>query len=105
MFGSDQVRAMTQPRIFEGLEGVLVARTQLSSVDGAAGQLVVRGRAIEGLVSEVAFEAMVGLLLDGALPSAPEVAAREAELGAARARGYELLQPRFEAIAADDAMA
>src|SRR6478752_6931455 len=95
---------MTQPRIFEGLEGVLVSRTQLSSVDGAAGQLVVRGRAIEALVSEVAFESMVGLLLDGALPSAAELAARQAELGAARVRAHAWLEPRFEAIAASDAM-
>ena len=52
---------MSAPRVLEGLAGVLVAETELSSVEGDSGQLSVRGRAIESLVSEVPFEAMHGL--------------------------------------------
>lgn len=96
---------MAEPRIFDGLEGVLVARTQLSLVDGAAGQLVVRGRAIEALVSEISFEAMAGLLLDGEQPDARGAATRREALGRARARAYERLRPRFDALVTDDAMA
>jgi len=95
---------MTEARVFEGLDGVLVGRTRLSLVDGAGGQLVVRGRAIESLASEVSFEGMLGLLLDGALPDANALAARRAELGQARARAFARLAPRFEAIASADAM-
>jgi citrate synthase len=96
---------MTDPQIFEGLEGVLVARTRLSAVDGQAGQLVVRGHAIEALVSRVGFESMVELLLEGALPDERGAASRQDELGAARVRAYEHLLPRFAAVATKDAMA
>jgi citrate synthase len=59
---------MNQPQICEGLAGVLVARTELSWVEGERGRLTVRGRRIESLVSELPFEAMVGLLLEGSVP-------------------------------------
>jgi citrate synthase len=95
---------MSEPTIFEGLAGVLVGRTELSSVDGENGRLIVRGHAIEALASEVSFEAVHGLLLDGALPDARSLAARQTELGAARQRAHARLAPRFEAIAADEAM-
>jgi citrate synthase len=96
---------MNEPQIFEGLAGVLVARTELSSVDGESGRLSVRGRAIESLASEVSFEAMLALLLDGALPDARSLETRQAELGDARVRAHVLLAPRLEAILAPDAMA
>ncbi len=96
---------MTEPRIHEGLEGVLVARTRLSCVDGQAGQLLARGHAIEALVSEVAFEGVVALLLEGALPSPGELVTQQRKLGAARSRAFERLRPRFAAIVTKDAMA
>lgn len=95
---------MTEARIFEGLEGVLVSRTELSCVDGAAGQLVVRGRAIETLASAVSFEGMLGLLLDGAVPGADAELVRREQLGEGRARAFEQLTVRFAAVAAPDAM-
>jgi citrate synthase len=95
---------MNEPRIFEGLAGVLVARTELSSVEGESGRLSVRGHAIESLASEVSFEAVVALLLDGALPDARVLASRQAELGEARVRAHALLTSRLEAIWAPDAM-
>jgi citrate synthase len=95
---------MTSPQVFEGLAGVLVARTELSDVRGDIGQLVVRGHAIESLVSAVPFEAMLSLLLEGARPEPARVVARRRELGDARVTAHARLLPRFAAIAAPDAM-
>jgi citrate synthase len=95
---------MTSPQVFEGLAGVLVARTELSDVRGDTGQLVVRGYSIESLVSAVPFEAMFSLLLQGALPDSTGLVARRRELGEARVAAHARLVPRFEAIAAPDAM-
>src|SRR5882724_1106888 len=95
---------MTSPQVFEGLSGVLVARTELSSVDGESGRLSVRGRAIESLVSEVPFEAVVALLLDGDLPDARGLGGWQERLGAARVRAHARLLPRFEAVRAGEAM-
>ena len=95
---------MTTSQVFDGLEGVLVARTELSSVEGDSGRLSVRGRPIESLVSEVPFEAMLALLLEGTVPEPSRLVALQSELGQARARAHAHLQSRFEAIAAPDAM-
>lgn len=95
---------MTTPRVFEGLEGVLVARTELSLVDGERGQLSVRGHAIESLVSVLPFEAMQGFLLEGAIPEPPRLAGLRQELGEARAQAYAWLAPRLDAVLAPAAM-
>lgn len=79
-------------QVFEGLEGVLVARTELSSVEGDVGRLSVRGRVIEELTGQVPFEAMTLLLLDGGLPSDARLAEFRSELGAARVAAFERLQ-------------
>lgn len=91
-------------QVFEGLEGILVARTEISSVDGAAGRLSVRGHAIETLVGALSFEGMLALLLDGALPDAERCAALGRELGAARVAAFERLSARLAALHSDDAM-
>src|SRR5260221_9578598 len=95
---------MTTPRVFEGLAGVLVARTELSCVDGERGRLSVRGRAIESLVSELPFEAMLGLLLEGSVPEAARRQAWQTELGEARQRAQMRLASRFDAVWTPDAM-
>jgi citrate synthase len=59
-----------------GLEGVVVADTRLSEVDGERGRLVVAGHDIERLALAASFEDVVGLLGTGALPDA---AGREAQ--------------------------
>ncbi|HEX2870415.1 MAG TPA: citrate synthase [Polyangiaceae bacterium] len=96
---------MTTAQVFEGLAGVLVAKTELSWVDGERGRLLVRGHAIESLVPSQPFEAVVALLLDGALPEPLRSTAWQRELGEARVRAAEHLRSRFAAIAAPDAMA
>jgi citrate synthase len=52
-----------------GLEGVVVAESEISYVDGAAGKLVYRGYAIEDLAEHSTFEETTALLLNGDLPS------------------------------------
>jgi citrate synthase len=95
---------MTSPQVFEGLAGILVARTELSDVRGDTGQLTLRGHAIESLVPAVPFEAVLSLLLDDVLPEPARLGALRRELGEARVAAHARLSPCFQAIAASDAM-
>jgi citrate synthase len=106
--------AMARSTAHEGLEGVVVARTALSDVDGEAGRLVVRGRRIEELAGRVPFEAMARLLWEGLAPSPGQPAASAAALsaadlapalGLARAAAYEHVAPLLAAAAALPAIA
>ena len=89
-----------------GLEGVLVAETELSDVDGAEGRLCLRGYDVEALAGAVPFEAVVGLFLDGALPSPEALAQLRRDLGAARAAAFGLVGSGAigDALAGGDAM-
>ena len=71
-----------------GLEGVVVADTEMSAIDGDAGRLVIRGHDVEALARAADFEGVCGLLWNGELPSADAAAAFRAELGAARVRAH-----------------
>ena len=53
-----------------GLEGVPIAESAVSKVDGEAGRLTYRGYSIEQLTQGTAFEEIVALLYDGELPTA-----------------------------------
>jgi citrate synthase len=87
-----------------GLEGVVVAQTALSEVDGEGGRLIVRGHSIEELAGAVQFEEMVRLLWQGLipLPAAPggETVALAAALGRARAEAFARV-PALAVAAAD----
>jgi citrate synthase len=48
-----------------GLEGVIVAETVLSEVNGEQGRLVIRGHPVEEIAGSRSFEAVVGSLWDG----------------------------------------
>ncbi|HLK40744.1 MAG TPA: citrate synthase [Polyangiaceae bacterium] len=101
-----------------GLEGIAVAETVLSHVDGAAGRLVVSGTDVEHLASTVPFEAVAARLwtaqdVGGAVRSLPPVEpadgpvdpdAVRSELGAARRAAHALLRTLGEALDAPDAM-
>ena len=67
-----------------GLEGVVVAETGLSKVDGARGRLVVRGHDVEELAERLRFEEVCALLWDGQLPSPRRRRELERALGQAR---------------------
>ena len=57
-----------------GLEGVLVAESGLSFIDGDEGRLVYRGYAIEDLAEHASYEETLYLLWNGELPTASELA-------------------------------
>lgn len=92
-------------QVASGLEGVVVANTQMSMVDGQAGRLVIRGHDVRRLSGEVCFEAACGLLLDGELPRDAEVAAIREALAVARRDAYEGIDQVMGALRQGDAMA
>ncbi|MFC7176639.1 citrate synthase [Halosegnis marinus] len=68
----------------KGLEGVLVAESSLSFIDGDAGKLVYRGYDIEDLAREATFEEVVYLLWNGELPTREELSAFNESMAAER---------------------
>ncbi len=90
---------MRNQPIHWGLEGIIVAETRLSRVDGERGELVLAGESVERVRGP--YERIVGALLGSAL--------RERELvnriGWARARAFERLDRLGDALSARTAMA
>ena len=68
-----------------GLEGVVATRTRLSSVDGAAGRLVIAGFPVEELAERASFEETLYLLWNGALPDKEQLSVLGRDLAARRA--------------------
>jgi len=91
-------------RVADGLDGVVVAETELSLVDGERGRLLVRGHDVEQLAAGAGFEAACGLLWDGALPDEAELGRLRSDLGAARARAHDELWRLGAALEAPDGM-
>src|SRR5919106_4311821 len=60
-------------QVAAGLEGVVVAESSISYVDGQNGRLVYRGYQIEDLAEHSTFEETSKLLLDGELPTRQEL--------------------------------
>ena len=87
-----------------GLEGVVVAETTLSRVDGERGRLVVRGHDVEELAGRTGFEGAFGLLLDGALPDRARHEEISRALGAGRWEAFERLGDLGDALAAPSGM-
>jgi len=87
-----------------GLDGVVVAETDLSDVDGELGRLVIRGHSVEDLVERAAFEEACGLLWAGRWPSAAGHEALRASLAAARHDAFTLLPSLGNALSAADGM-
>jgi citrate synthase len=67
-----------------GLEGVVATRTRLSSVDGAAGRLIIAGFPVEELASRASFEETLYLLWNDVLPDGEQLAALRRNLTAHR---------------------
>ncbi|HEX7667696.1 MAG TPA: citrate synthase [Polyangiaceae bacterium] len=86
-----------------GLEGVSVADTALSDVDGERGRLVVAGRDVEALAGSATFEDVVALLLRAADASG-DLDVRTG-LARGRAAGFEALARVGDATAITDGMA
>lgn len=87
-----------------GLEGVNVAETRLSEVDGERGRLIIAGHDVEQLAGQVSFAALWPLLLDGRFPEAAATAATEAQLGQARVQAAARLTHCHAALSLPDAM-
>src|SRR5215468_6640805 len=78
----------------DGLEGVVVAETRLSEVDGLKGRLIIAGHDVEELAGRVPFEAASWLLTHGKLPSSAQIDEVQRALGTARANAFQNL-PRI----------
>src|ERR1019366_1888349 len=76
---------MSNPTIHSGLEGIIASETELSMVDGLAGELVIAGFPIGELALNATFEETAFLLWYGHLPGATELAAFRADLASRRA--------------------
>src|SRR5215831_14605873 len=79
---------MLLTRVNSGLDGVVVADTAMSEVDGEAGRLIVRGHAIEELVATRGFEGVAALLWEGYAEGGGGEAAVRQGLAASRARAF-----------------
>lgn len=79
---------MLQTRVNSGLDGVIVADTAMSEVDGEAGRLIVRGYAVEELIRTRGFEGVAALLWDGYGQGAGDEAAVRQGLAAARVHAF-----------------
>ncbi|MCL7417774.1 MAG: citrate synthase, partial [Halalkalicoccus sp.] len=86
----------------EGLEGVLVAESSLSHIDGDEGTLIYRGYAIEDLAREASYEEVLYLLWEGELPTREQLEAFSEEMVAERAIDDAILDT-VEALATADA--
>lgn len=77
--------AQQTPTTSRGLEGVIALETELSFIDGAAGELIYRGYDILDLARNTTFEEVTYLLWNGKLPNQAELDELNRELRANRA--------------------
>jgi citrate synthase len=75
-----------------GLEGVVVARSRLCSIDGQKGVLIYGGYDVNDLAEHSTYEEVCFLILRGNLPTAPELDAFTRELAESRALSEETAQ-------------
>lgn len=75
---------MTESKLIRGLEGVIVAETQLCDLDGAGGRLAYRGLDIDDLARRASFEEVCHLLWYGTLPDRTQLDGLRGEMIAAR---------------------
>ncbi|GGL48790.1 citrate synthase [Halocalculus aciditolerans] len=73
----------------KGLEGVLVAESSLSYIDGDVGKLVYRGYTIEDLAANATYEEVLYLLWHGELPTREELDAFRTDMAEERALSAE----------------
>ncbi len=87
-----------------GLEGVVVAETRLSEVDGQRGQLIVSGYTVEELAGHVPFESACWLLWRGELPDPSQLEEVRRGLGKARERAFQAIPKMGDALRMGDGM-
>ncbi|HKO54881.1 MAG TPA: citrate synthase/methylcitrate synthase [Thermoanaerobaculia bacterium] len=79
-------------KVNTGLEGIVVAETRLSMVDGERGELIIGGYPVEELAASATFEETVWLLWHGELPDATQLASFRTDLAARRDLPTETLE-------------
>lgn len=85
-----------------GLEGIVVADTRLSEVDGEAGRLVVAGRDVEDLAGSATFEDACALLWGGVREAEGECVGRD--IAAGRVLAFGCLTRLGDALEREDGM-
>lgn len=85
---------MKDAPVAHGLEGVVVAETKLSHVDGARGELIIAGDRVDDLSGKVSFEAVVARLWSEA----------KVDLGPARVEAFARLSSLGAALSLEDGM-
>ncbi|WP_436925281.1 citrate synthase [Halosimplex amylolyticum] len=86
----------------KGLEGVLVAESDLSKIDGDEGRLIYRGYGIEDLAKHASYEEVIYLLWHGDLPDADELATFTDSMVAERAVDADVIDTVGQLAAADE---
>lgn len=76
---------------FPGLEGVVVAISQITSINGTEGKLMYRGYNIHELAEHSTYEEVVYLLFNGELPTEAQLSALKQQLVAERALPAQVL--------------
>jgi len=94
----------TEGRVDSGLEGVVVAESALSRVDGEAGRLIIAGYDVAELAEHASFEQVCALLWEGLPPSAATHESYRVRLAEARVRAFEALPRLAPALAMPDPM-
>ena len=85
----------------KGLEGVIVAESELSYIDGDAGRLVYRGYDIEDLAADASYEEVLYLLWNGELPDREALDAFSESMASERAIDDSVVE-MLAALAEDD---
>ncbi|MFB6165098.1 MAG: citrate synthase, partial [Haloarculaceae archaeon] len=86
----------------KGLEGVLVAESELSYINGDEGKLIYRGYSIDDLARQASFEEVLYLLWHGQLPTSEELADFEDSMRTERHLDDEVLELIRNLAAADE---
>src|SRR6266542_2326647 len=89
-----QETGAAEPQVARGLEGIVVAATEIAEVDGRQGRLTLRGYDIAELFGRCSFEEIAYLLWHGRLPTAEHYQALLGEMRRAR----ELPGPALAAL-------
>jgi len=86
------VPAVAKPDLIPGLEGVPIAESSVSHVDGQAGVLEYRGIHVEQLAEHSTFEETSYLLLTGKLPTKTELEEFKGQLATHRRLKYRIIE-------------
>jgi citrate synthase len=81
-----------------GLEGVIVAETVLSEVDGEHGRLIIRGHLVEEIAAKRTFESVVGILWEGFVSEENSEESIRKALGEARVFAWQRMLPLLSAV-------